>query len=113
MFLSVTKWIYLQFGAGRNKIFARAFYTFPVYNTARQKARQKGRKTALFRILFYFFAAQLPVAVRNSVQTRVWVSSASAEMFSIISVLSLNSSGSVRNDLYSSLMYSSAALFVQ
>jgi hypothetical protein len=58
------------------------------------------------------FPDYCPQALRNSVQTLLWASSASAEMGWIISV-SPKCSGRVRKGRNSSEMYSSAALLVQ
>ena len=58
--------------------------------------------------------AHWPQADLNSVYTRLWTSTASAEMFSIISMFSMSMpSGKVRNSRYSSEMYCSASLLVQ
>ncbi len=58
--------------------------------------------------------AHWPQADLNSVYTRLWTSTASAEMFSIISMFSMSMpSGKVRKSRYSSEMYCSASLLVQ
>lgn len=78
-------------------------------NSRKKKPRRKEMFSAARLTAFCYSVAAL-----NCVHAFTWASSASALMFSIISIWSaVKSSGRVRNSLYSSEISSSAALLVQ